>query len=131
MTGQIGAYSVSKHGVVALSESLYKELQQLAPHIGVSVLTPAMVATNIGTMEHWSKVRRNALGPIPPPPPPRSTTPPPPPLPLPLAHRRPGQQPPCSPLRRPPVVRWWGGWGVHGRRRRSCSHAHARTRRRT
>jgi NAD(P)-dependent dehydrogenase (short-subunit alcohol dehydrogenase family) len=40
-------YFVSKHGVVALSESLFLELQALESKIGVSVLCPGFVRTNI------------------------------------------------------------------------------------
>ncbi|MDP2016354.1 SDR family NAD(P)-dependent oxidoreductase, partial [Hydrogenophaga sp.] len=44
----LGAYIVSKHGAVTLSETLYRDLQ-LAGHsdIGVSVLCPGLVMTNI------------------------------------------------------------------------------------
>jgi NAD(P)-dependent dehydrogenase (short-subunit alcohol dehydrogenase family) len=42
-----GSYGVSKHGVVALSESLFGELAQLGPEIGVSVLCPGWVNTRI------------------------------------------------------------------------------------
>ncbi len=42
----LGAYCVTKYGVVALSECLQRELR--ADGIGVSVLCPMMVATNIG-----------------------------------------------------------------------------------
>ena len=42
-----GPYGVSKHGVVALSESLSKELQMLGHPVGVSVLCPGWVKTNI------------------------------------------------------------------------------------
>jgi NAD(P)-dependent dehydrogenase (short-subunit alcohol dehydrogenase family) len=41
------AYTVSKHGVVALSESLVKELAMAGGTIGVSVLCPGFVRTNI------------------------------------------------------------------------------------
>jgi len=48
-TGGIGGpYSVSKYGVVALSESLYLSLQLQAPSIGISVLCPGWVNTRIG-----------------------------------------------------------------------------------
>jgi len=48
-TGGIGGpYSVSKYGVVALSESLYFSLQLQAPSVGVSVLCPGWVNTRIG-----------------------------------------------------------------------------------
>jgi len=40
-------YGVSKHGVVTLSESLYKELQMFGHPVGVSVLCPGWVKTNI------------------------------------------------------------------------------------
>ena len=44
---QTGAYSTSKFGVVALTEALEKDLA--GTNIGVSVLTPAAVATDIYT----------------------------------------------------------------------------------
>jgi len=44
---QTGAYAASKHAVVALSEALAQDLLQT--NIGVSVLTPAAVATEIYT----------------------------------------------------------------------------------
>ena len=40
-------YEVSKHGVVALSESLYYGLQGFGSDIGVSVLCPGYIRTNI------------------------------------------------------------------------------------
>jgi NAD(P)-dependent dehydrogenase (short-subunit alcohol dehydrogenase family) len=40
-------YKVSKHGVVALSEGLYLELGTAGPKIGVSVLCPGFIRTNI------------------------------------------------------------------------------------
>lgn len=40
-------YSVTKHGVVALSECLYHDLRMAGAGIGVSVLCPAYVNTNI------------------------------------------------------------------------------------
>ena len=45
----LGAYCVAKYGVVALAEVLHRELR--AAEIGVSVLCPMRVATNIGTSE--------------------------------------------------------------------------------
>jgi NAD(P)-dependent dehydrogenase (short-subunit alcohol dehydrogenase family) len=45
------AYSVSKFGVVALSEALYRQLQQDGSNIGVSVLCPGWVKTNIISAE--------------------------------------------------------------------------------
>ncbi len=41
------SYCVSKHGVVAISECLYHELQMVQAQIGVSVLCPAFVKTGI------------------------------------------------------------------------------------
>ncbi len=43
----MGAYSVAKYGVVALSETLTKEMQIAGNDVGVSVLCPAFVATGI------------------------------------------------------------------------------------
>ena len=40
-------YSVSKHGVVALSEALYLEMQALGTSVGVSVLCPGFVKTGL------------------------------------------------------------------------------------
>jgi NAD(P)-dependent dehydrogenase (short-subunit alcohol dehydrogenase family) len=44
-------YSVTKHGVVALSESLYLALQQRKASVKVSVLCPGLVRTNIADAE--------------------------------------------------------------------------------
>ncbi len=44
-------YSVTKHAVVALSESLYLTLQQRNSQVKVSVLCPGMVRTNIANAE--------------------------------------------------------------------------------
>lgn len=43
--GSLGPYSVSKHGVVALTESLYFQLRELGSRVGVSVLCPGAVRT--------------------------------------------------------------------------------------
>jgi NAD(P)-dependent dehydrogenase (short-subunit alcohol dehydrogenase family) len=43
----MSVYDVTKHGVVALSESMYKELQVTAAPIGVSVVCPGLIDTNI------------------------------------------------------------------------------------
>ncbi|MBA7584768.1 hypothetical protein ES708_26728 [subsurface metagenome] len=40
-------YAVTKHGVVALSETLYRELEQGGYNVGVSVLCPGFVNTGI------------------------------------------------------------------------------------
>lgn len=45
--GTLGPYAVSKHAVVALSESLYLTLQGRNSKINVSVLCPGLVRTNI------------------------------------------------------------------------------------
>jgi NAD(P)-dependent dehydrogenase (short-subunit alcohol dehydrogenase family) len=48
LSGAVGApYTVAQFGVVALSESLYYELKRAGHRIGVSVLCPGFVATNI------------------------------------------------------------------------------------
>jgi len=43
----LGAYNVSKHGVVTLSETLHRDLRLAGSDIGVSVLCPGLVMTNI------------------------------------------------------------------------------------
>ena len=43
----MGAYNVSKHAVVALTETLYQDLQLLEAPIGVSLLCPYFVPTGI------------------------------------------------------------------------------------
>jgi NAD(P)-dependent dehydrogenase (short-subunit alcohol dehydrogenase family) len=48
-TGALGgAYYMSKHAVLSLSESLYHELQMRQAKIGVSALCPEVIATGIG-----------------------------------------------------------------------------------
>jgi NAD(P)-dependent dehydrogenase (short-subunit alcohol dehydrogenase family) len=48
--GALGPYGVSKHAVVALTETLYFNLQAVnADHVGVSVLCPGAVQTRFGT----------------------------------------------------------------------------------
>jgi NAD(P)-dependent dehydrogenase (short-subunit alcohol dehydrogenase family) len=48
--GTLGPYGVSKHGVTALTETLYFNLRSLGvTHVGVSVLCPGAVRTNFGT----------------------------------------------------------------------------------
>ena len=46
-TAQTGIYGVVKHAVVALSETLYRELEHGGYNIGVSVLCPWTVKSNI------------------------------------------------------------------------------------
>lgn len=43
----MGPYNVAKHGVVALSESMYLELQMSAPTVGITVVCPGWVQTGI------------------------------------------------------------------------------------
>jgi NAD(P)-dependent dehydrogenase (short-subunit alcohol dehydrogenase family) len=43
----MSVYDVTKHGVVALSESMYKELALSGAPIGVSVVCPGLIDTNI------------------------------------------------------------------------------------
>jgi NADP-dependent 3-hydroxy acid dehydrogenase YdfG len=43
----MGPYGASKHAIVAISETLHYELQSIGACVGVSVLCPAQVATNI------------------------------------------------------------------------------------
>lgn len=44
----MGVYNVSKHAVVALTETLYQDLKLVTDQIGASVLCPYFVATGIG-----------------------------------------------------------------------------------
>ena len=46
LTG-LGPYNVSKHGVVALSETLHAEMAAAATGVGVTCLCPGLVSTNI------------------------------------------------------------------------------------
>lgn len=48
---QMGPYNASKAAVLALTETLHHELAQSAPHVGVSVLCPGWVRTNLGSAE--------------------------------------------------------------------------------
>ena len=47
----MGAYNVTKHAVVALSESLHHDLRERGSPVGVSVLCPAYVPTGIADSE--------------------------------------------------------------------------------
>jgi NAD(P)-dependent dehydrogenase (short-subunit alcohol dehydrogenase family) len=47
----MGAYCVSKHAVVTLSESLHQDLRERGAAVGVSVLCPAYVPTGIADSE--------------------------------------------------------------------------------
>lgn len=54
----MSVYDVTKHGVVALSESMYKELTLSGAAIGVSVVCPGLIDTNI---MHSSRNRPESL----------------------------------------------------------------------
>jgi NAD(P)-dependent dehydrogenase (short-subunit alcohol dehydrogenase family) len=63
--GALGPYGISKHAIVALSETLYLQLRALgAGHVGVSVLCPGAVRTNFAAS---ARNRPAAAGPPPPP----------------------------------------------------------------
>jgi NAD(P)-dependent dehydrogenase (short-subunit alcohol dehydrogenase family) len=47
----MGPYNVAKHGVVTLSETMYMELSMTHPEVGVSVLCPGWVRTQINRSE--------------------------------------------------------------------------------
>lgn len=55
-------YSITKHGVVTLSESIYHELALVKAKIGVSVLCPAWVRTGIADAERNRPERHKAAG---------------------------------------------------------------------
>ena len=46
-----GAYGVSKHAVLALTEGLYQQFQDMGANLSASVLCPGLVNTNIGLAE--------------------------------------------------------------------------------
>jgi NAD(P)-dependent dehydrogenase (short-subunit alcohol dehydrogenase family) len=60
--GALGPYGISKHAIVALSETLYFQLQSVAPHVGVSVLCPGAVRTRFGSS---ARNRPAWAGPVP------------------------------------------------------------------
>ena len=62
-TPGMAAYNVSKHGVVTLSETLYLELTAQKAQVGVSVLCPAWVPTNIHRSERTRPQRYGAAKP--------------------------------------------------------------------
>jgi len=52
--GAAAPYDASKHAVVAITEDLYRTLQTIGPHVGVSCLCPGWVNTGIGQAErNW------------------------------------------------------------------------------
>lgn len=58
----MGPYCASKHAVLGMSESLLRELEAVAPAVGVTVLCPGMINTRIISSErNWPA----ALGPEP------------------------------------------------------------------
>ena len=60
----MGVYRVTKHGVVALSETLYHELRLIGSKINVSVLCPGFVDTRIGdaTRNRPAALRNDSAG---------------------------------------------------------------------
>jgi NAD(P)-dependent dehydrogenase (short-subunit alcohol dehydrogenase family) len=56
------AYNATKTAVVAISEGLFLELKGLGSPVGVSVLCPGFVKTNLVAGQHW----QDRLGPEPP-----------------------------------------------------------------
>jgi short-subunit dehydrogenase len=54
----MGAYNVSKHAVVSLSETLYQDLSLVTDQIGASVLCPFFVTTGI---HHSERNRPDAM----------------------------------------------------------------------
>lgn len=64
--GSSSTYNVSKHGIAALSETLYHELAQLGAKVKVSVLLPAWVNTRVVDVERNRPLDlRNAPGVVP------------------------------------------------------------------
>jgi NAD(P)-dependent dehydrogenase (short-subunit alcohol dehydrogenase family) len=51
----LGAYCASKHAVVAMSKALAADLERIGSPVGVSVVCPALVLTNLGesSQRHW------------------------------------------------------------------------------
>jgi NAD(P)-dependent dehydrogenase (short-subunit alcohol dehydrogenase family) len=58
--GALGPYGVSKHAIVALSETLYFQLRAQDARVGVSVLCPGAVRTRFGTS---ARNRQDRYGP--------------------------------------------------------------------
>jgi len=56
-------YNATKHGVIALSETVHRELEDAGSNVGISVLCPGAIATDIlRSARHWPA----RLGPAPP-----------------------------------------------------------------
>jgi NAD(P)-dependent dehydrogenase (short-subunit alcohol dehydrogenase family) len=49
--GMLGPYNVTKHSVVTMSETLYRDLEAIGSRVGVSVLCPGFVQTRIAESE--------------------------------------------------------------------------------
>lgn len=58
--GALGPYGISKHAIVALSETLYFQLQAQDARVGVSVLCPGAVRTRFGTSARNRQARYGA-----------------------------------------------------------------------
>ena len=56
----MGAYNVTKHAVVALSETLHHDLRERGSRVGVSVLCPAYVPTAIADFEKHPSTSKSA-----------------------------------------------------------------------
>ena len=63
--GMLGPYNVTKHSVVTMSETLYRDLNLIGSRVGVSVLCPGFVRTGIAESDR----NRPAWAPAAPPPP--------------------------------------------------------------
>lgn len=59
-----GIYHMTKHAVLALSESLYHELSFHSPNVGVSVLCPEAIKTGIGESERNRPAQYSGSGDI-------------------------------------------------------------------
>ncbi|MDE3087141.1 MAG: SDR family NAD(P)-dependent oxidoreductase, partial [Acidobacteriota bacterium] len=64
----MGVYNATKHAVVAISETLHKDLQVAGSPVGVSVLCPGFVRTGIGHSERnrpsWAPATATDGGPL-------------------------------------------------------------------
>ena len=58
---RMNTYGVTKHAVVALSETLYLDLQEVDANIGVSVLCPGWIKTNIHLSERNRRAEERTL----------------------------------------------------------------------
>jgi short-subunit dehydrogenase len=62
IAARAAAYVAAKHAVSALSETVYRELEEAGSSVSISVLCPAAVATDIlNSARHWP----DRLGPAP------------------------------------------------------------------